>query len=103
ATVDWAGRNLSVIGSPGSERLLDAIDQQLAAGPGSAGLARVLARTGIRYVLVRNDLSRAVLDGAWPARISQALRASPGITLAAQFGAPAGGSAPDDAVTDVDP
>jgi arabinofuranan 3-O-arabinosyltransferase len=103
ATVDWAQRDLSTIGSPGNERLLDAIDQQLAAGQGSPGLAHVLARVGVRYVLVRNDLSRPVLGGAWPARISQALSASPGISLAAQFGAPAGSSAPDDAVGDVDP
>jgi len=31
---DFAERDLSVIGSPGNERLLDAIDQQLAAGDG---------------------------------------------------------------------
>jgi arabinofuranan 3-O-arabinosyltransferase len=63
-TADWAERNLSVIGSPGNERLLDAVDQQLAAGAGSAALARVLAGMGVRYVVVRNDLNRAVLTGA---------------------------------------
>ena len=86
ATVDWAERDLSVIGSPGNERLLDAIDQRLAAGDGSAGLAQVLARMGVRYVLVRNDLDRSALAGAWPARISDALHGSPGITPVAAFG-----------------
>ena len=87
-TADWAERDLSLIGSPGNERLLDAIDQRLAAGDGSAALTTVLARMGVRYVLVRNDLARTDLNGAWPARISQALAASPGITRVAQFGAP---------------
>jgi arabinofuranan 3-O-arabinosyltransferase len=102
-TVDWAERDLSTIGSPGNERLLAAIDQRLAAGDGSAGLAQVLARMGVAYVLVRNDLSRAVLAGAWPARISQALATSAGIRRVAQFGPPAGTPGPDDAATDFDP
>jgi len=103
ATVDWAERDLSTIGSPGNERLLDTIDQRLAAGDGSAGLTQVLARMGVKYVLVRNDLSRSTLDGAWPARISQALAASPGISRVAQFGLPVGSAVPDDAVTNFDP
>ena len=102
-TVDWAERDLSVIGSPGNERLLDAIDQRLAAGDGSAGLTQVLARMGVRYVLVRNDLDRSALAGAWPARISDALHGSPGITPVAAFGPLVGSLAPDDAVTDFDP
>ena len=102
-TADWAERDLSLIGSPGNERLLDAIDQRLAAGDGSAALTEVLARMGVRYVLVRNDLARADLNGAWPARIGQALAASPGITKVAQFGEPVGTTAPDDAATDFDP
>jgi arabinofuranan 3-O-arabinosyltransferase len=102
-TVDWAERDLSVIGSPGNERLLDAIDQRMAAGDGSAGLTQVLARMGIRYVLVRNDLIRAGLNGAWPARISQALATSPGIVKVAQFGPPVGSATPNDAATNFDP
>ncbi len=100
--VDWAERNLEVVGSVGNERLLDAIDQQFAAGDGSAGLTMVLARMGVKYVLVRNDLSAAALDGTWPARIHDALAASPGMTLAAQFGPAVGSGSPDDAVADFD-
>jgi arabinofuranan 3-O-arabinosyltransferase len=103
ATIDWATRNLSTIGSPGNARLLDAIDQQMAAGDGSAGLTQVLARMGVRYVLVRNDLIRSSLNGAWPARIHQALAASPGIVKVAQFGTlPVGSFFPDDAATNFD-
>jgi arabinofuranan 3-O-arabinosyltransferase len=102
ATVDWAERDLSTIGSPGNERLLDVIDQRLAAGAGSAGLTQVLARMGVKYVVVRNDLSRSVLNGAWPARIHEALATSPGLSRVAQFGLPVGSAAPDDAVTNFD-
>ena len=102
-TADWAERDLSLIGSPGNERLLDAIDQRLAAGDGSAALTSVLARMGVRYVLVRNDLARTDLNGAWPARISQALAASPGITRVAQFGGPVGTTPVGDAAADFDP
>jgi arabinofuranan 3-O-arabinosyltransferase len=104
---DWAGRNLEVVGSAGNERLLDAIDQEFAAGDGSDGLTMALARMGVKYVLVRNDLSPSALDGTPSARIHDALAASPGMTLAAQFGPPVGGqaagdAAPDNAVADVD-
>ena len=102
-TADWAERDLSLIGSPGNERLLDAIDQRLAAGTGSAALTSVLGRMGVRYVLVRNDLARTGLNGAWPARISQALAASPGITRVAQLGAPVGTTPAGDAAADFDP
>ena len=100
---DWAERDLSLIGSPGNERLLDAIDQRLAAGAGSAALTQVLARMGVLYLVVRNDLARPDLNGAWPARIGQALAASPGITKVAQFGAPVGTTPAGDAAADFDP
>jgi arabinofuranan 3-O-arabinosyltransferase len=98
-SVDYAERNLGVVGSVGNERLLNAIDQQFAAGSGSAGLTEVLARMGVKYVLVRNDLSGAALDGTWPARVHDAVATSPGLTLAAQFGPPAGSARPGDAVS----
>jgi arabinofuranan 3-O-arabinosyltransferase len=102
ATVDWAERDLSTVGSPGNARLLDAIDQRLAAGDGSAGLTQVLARMGVKYVVVRNDLIRSGLDGAWPARINDALASSPGISKVAEFGRPVGTAVPDDAATNFD-
>ncbi len=95
--VDYAERNLSVIGSAGNERLLSSIDQRLAAGDGSAGLTEVLARMGVKYVVLRNDL--ALQNRTWPARVNQALAASPGMTKVAQFGQFVGYFAPDDAAT----
>jgi arabinofuranan 3-O-arabinosyltransferase len=101
-TVDWAEQDLSLISSVGSERLLEEIDQRLADGEGSAGLTQVIARMGVKYVVVRNDLQLSVLQGAWPARVNQALASSPGMTQVATFGPPAGSAAPDDA-TNLDP
>ena len=97
--VDFAEQNLSVLGSPGNERLLDAIDQQLTAGSGSAGLTQLIARMGVKYVVVRNDLAGAGQNGTWPARVNQALAASPGMTKVAQFGQFVGNFTPDDATT----
>jgi arabinofuranan 3-O-arabinosyltransferase len=102
-TGDWASGQFGSLGSPGLGRLLDAIDQRLAAGEGSAGLSALLARMGVKYVLVRNDLNRGDLHGAWPGRIHQALSESPGIVKVARFGAlPVGHLYPDDAVTNLD-
>jgi arabinofuranan 3-O-arabinosyltransferase len=102
-TADWAERDLSLIGSPGNERLLDAIDQRLAAGTGQAALTSVLARMGVRYLLVRGDLARPDLNGAWPARIGEAIAASPGLTKVAQFGPAVGTTLAGDAAADFDP
>jgi arabinofuranan 3-O-arabinosyltransferase len=99
-SVDWASRSLEVVGSPGNERLLNAIDQQLAAGDGSAGLTATLARMGVKYIIVRNDLSANELDGTYPARVHDAIADSAGLTLAAQFGPATGGGSPDDAIAD---
>lgn len=101
-SVDWAERDLAAIGSPGNERLLEAIDQRLAAGDGSAGLTQVLGQMGVKYVVVRNDLIRSGLQGAWPARINDALDRSPGITEVARFGVPVGSTSPGDAVSTFD-
>jgi arabinofuranan 3-O-arabinosyltransferase len=101
-SADYAERDLADIGSPANERLLAAIDQQMAAGDGSAGLSDALARMGVRYLVIRNDLNRNILSGAWPARIHQALSESPGITRAAAFGTFTGTFVPDDAATNFD-
>jgi arabinofuranan 3-O-arabinosyltransferase len=102
-TGDWASRQLTYIGSVGVSRLLDAIDQRMAAGDGSAGLTQILARMGVKYIVVRNDLIRSDLRGAWPARIHDALSESPGLVRVAAFGGLSAGSpTPDDAVAGFD-
>ena len=103
-TGNWASAQLSDLGSVGNMRLLEAIDRQISAGDGSPGLTTVLANMGIRYIVVRNDLLRSDLYGAWPARIHQALAESPGLVKVAQFGsAPAGNPRAGNAVSSFDP
>jgi len=98
SSVRWTARQITPPGSVGLSRLLDAIDQRLAAGHGSPGLTEVLRRMGVRYVVARNDLIREDLKGAWPARIHEALTESPGITKVRSFGEPVGDVLGDDAV-----
>ncbi len=100
-TARWGVRQLVPAGSPGYTRALDAIDLQVRSGQGSPGLSAFLGRMGVRYVLVRNDLRRETLRGAWPARLHQALDGSPGLRKVASFGPPLGGGN-QDAVTDFD-
>lgn len=101
-TARWATRQVTAAGSVGLTRLLDAIDQRMTAGHGSAGLTEVLRRMGVHYILVRNDLNRAAVHGAWPARIFEALRESPGITRLRSFGGEVGDGFTDDVVNSVD-
>src|SRR5437868_1637758 len=98
----WTARQLVPAGSVGMTRLMDAIDQRLAAGHGSPGLTATLRRMGIRYLLVRNDLIRMNLLGAWPARLNEALAESPGIRKVRVFGDMVGDVWNDDAVHSVD-
>ncbi len=85
STARWASRSVVPQGSVGLTRLLDAIDTRLTDGAGSPGLAQVLAQMGVRYILVRNDLIRSDLDGAWPSRVLQAVNSSPGLRMVAEF------------------
>ncbi|SDH73955.1 alpha-(1-_3)-arabinofuranosyltransferase domain-containing protein [Nonomuraea jiangxiensis] len=101
-TARWTTRQITPPGSVGLSRLLDAIDQRLTSGRGSAGVTAVLRRMGVRYLLVRNDLIRQNLQGAWPSRIYEALRESPGVTKVRSFGEPVGDRETDDAVDSVD-
>jgi arabinofuranan 3-O-arabinosyltransferase len=103
-TGNFASVQVSDLGSVGNMRLLEAIDRQISAGDSSPGLATVLAGMGIRYIVVRNDLIRSDLYGAWPARIHQALAESPGLVKVAQFGSkPAGNPRAGNAISSFDP
>ncbi len=82
----WTVRDATPLTQPGYVRLLDRIESMLAAGRADATLAALLARSGIRYLIVRNDLDAATSQ-ATPLRFVHAtISNSPGFVLAASFG-----------------
>ncbi len=112
ASAPWAVRDGAPLGAPGSTRLLDGLDARLATGEPSPAYADVLARAGIGFVLVRNDLDPERSGSERPAVIRAALAGSPGLTEVARFGPAqppafqpgdhrAGAAAPDPAAVEV--
>ncbi len=91
ASSPWAVRNAVPLAPAGNIRMLDAIEEQLASGRPSAGLADYLTRAGIGHLVVRNDLRGAEQVPA--VAVHQVLDGSPGITEVAAFG-PVVGSRP---------
>ncbi|WP_433420552.1 alpha-(1-_3)-arabinofuranosyltransferase domain-containing protein [Microtetraspora malaysiensis] len=85
-TTRWATYTIVPWGSAGVTRLLAAIDDRFSSGRGSVGLTATLRRIGVSHLVVRNDLDRRTIGGAWPARVHQAIEDSPGLRLVAQFG-----------------
>ncbi|HEY4378371.1 MAG TPA: alpha-(1-_3)-arabinofuranosyltransferase family protein, partial [Acidimicrobiales bacterium] len=83
---DWAVRDLIPLGGDGSTRVLDALDLGLSADHVPAGFTPTLARMGVRYVVVRNDLDPKRRTGPGPAQIHRALSTAPTLRRVAAFG-----------------
>ncbi len=90
ASSPWEVRNAIPMTSPGHIRMLDAVETALADGAGSPDLAAYLARTGIRYLVVRNDLDVTGVSATEPVLVAAALTASPGIQVVKNLGPPTG-------------
>ena len=77
-------RDAVPLGSAGATRVLDEVEGRLGQGRGGEDLASLIGSLGVRYVLVRNDLTVAA-QGSPPMAVHEALRES-GLTVAAAFG-----------------
>ncbi|GIJ21953.1 alpha-(1-_3)-arabinofuranosyltransferase [Micromonospora lutea] len=86
AEAPWAVRHQVPLGSAGNTRMMDTVEEVLASGRGSTGLADLLARSGFRHLLLRNDIDRTQVDAPPVTVLRRALADSPGIALVATFG-----------------
>ncbi len=86
----WGVRDSIPLTPPETIRALDSVQRLFAAGRPSAGLADTLARQGISYVVVRNDLDPESSRSARPLLVHRAIEGSGGFVKMAQFGEPVG-------------
>lgn len=86
ASSPWVVRKQFSLGAVGMPRVLDAVEQALAAGRPSPGLPEVLARSGIDRLVVRNDLDWAATGSPRPAVVHATLDTTPGLRRTASFG-----------------
>jgi arabinofuranan 3-O-arabinosyltransferase len=82
----WGVRDSIPLTPPQTIRALDSVQRLFAAGRPSAGLADTLARQGISYVVVRNDLDPDTSRSARPLLVHRAIDGSPGLQRVAEFG-----------------
>ncbi|HST46251.1 alpha-(1-_3)-arabinofuranosyltransferase domain-containing protein [Jatrophihabitans sp.] len=87
ATAPWTVRDGIPLASAGYIRLLDDLTVRLSAGRRDDDLPVLLARAGIRYLVVRNDLDTVASGSANPAFVHASIAATPGFTAVADFGA----------------
>lgn len=96
----WGVRDSIPLTPPQTIRALDSVQRLFAAGRPSAGLADTLARQGIGYVVVRNDLDPETSRSARPLLVHRAIEGSPGLAMVAEFGDPVGPGTVEGFVTD---
>ena len=86
AHTPWAVLNILPLGSTGSIRLMEAVEDSLDSGYPAKGLADYLARAGVGYLVVRNDLDLRVNEVPPPDQVATVLAQTPGIRLVHRFG-----------------
>lgn len=92
ATSPWTTRDSVPLTQAGYTRLLDSIEQIFASGGAHPELAPLLARAGIGYVVVANDLDTFKSGVTRSVFVQATLSSTPGLTLRASTGPRLGGS-----------
>ncbi len=98
--IPWGVRDSIPLTPPQTIRALDSVQRLLAAGQPSAGLADTLARQGMSYVVVRNDLDPDTSRSTRPLLVHRAIDGSPGLQKVAEFGDPVGPGTLDGFISD---
>ena len=86
----WGVRDSIPLTPPQTIRALDSVQRLFAAGRPSMGLADTLARQGISYLVLRNDLDPDTSRSARPILVHRVIAGSPGLVKVAEFGAAVG-------------
>ena len=86
AHTPWAVLNILPLGSIGSIRLMEAVEDSLDSGYPAKGLADYLSRAGVGYLVVRNDLDLSLNAAPPPDQVATVLAQTPGIRLVHRFG-----------------
>ena len=73
-------------GSNGNTVMLSTIEDAISTGTAQPGMAEYLSRSGIDYVVERNDLDLTLTGAPPPASVHQVLSETPGLTEVASFG-----------------
>ena len=92
ATTPWSERDAVPLSQAGYVRLLDEVEAELSSGAAQPQLAPLLARAGIGYVVLANDLDTLTSSATNLLFVRATLQDSPGIELASSFGPKLGGS-----------
>jgi arabinofuranan 3-O-arabinosyltransferase len=79
-------RSVVPLGSNGNTVMLSTVEDAISTGAAQPGLAEYLSRSGIDYVVERNDLNLALTGAPPPASVHQVLSETPGLTEVASFG-----------------
>ena len=85
ASSPWVERGLVPYGGAGSQDFVNTVESAVESGQQVPGLAAYLARAGVRYLVVRNDLSPA-LAGYTAPQVVHATLAQSGFRRVAAFG-----------------
>ena len=79
-------RSIIPLGSDSNTDMLSAVEDALATGTSQPGLAEYLSRSGIDFVVERNDLNLEATGAIPPAQVHQVLSETPGLVQVAAFG-----------------